>query len=481
MDAARYSTPGERAQLVPGARLKSWQHRVRRSLPLLGAVALIVGMAFWTPAAPDYAGRPLRHWLGQLTSNEYQQRLEAEATLRGLGIEAIPELVRAVDARDSVLSASWRRVRRSWFGDTAGHRPSAEQLSMAAARLLSRFGTNATPASAALVRLLSEGSPDASREAEPALRAIGPPAAAELVRVLAQGAPAARHRTLDFLRRNGSSFQPNTGPLVSEVLRLGSVPDPTERGMAIEALAALDAEAPQAVPFLVSRLTDEVPDVRLAAVKALAGMGPDADAARTDLTRVMNAGSPGERAQAASALWSICRDASLVLATLTRMLEYEEARTLAANTLAEMGPAAAPAASALLSALAQEQTHRPSRTPSIVALALGRIGPEAVPGLVQLAAHHDADIRINAAFALRSQGTNATPAVPALIEMLQAPDPEERLSAANALAAIGPGAREAHAELARLAATTSGDVIVGHVASAARDALRRLGPSAAEF
>ena len=66
------------------------------------------------------------------------------------------------------------------------------------------------------------------------------------------------------------------------------------------------------------------------------------------------------------------------------------------------------------------------------------------------------------------------PAIYYSIKALHSTHCEERMTAANALAAIGPWAREAEAELLRLAGETSGDVVVGHVASAARDALRRI-------
>jgi HEAT repeat protein len=146
--------------------------------------------------------------------------------------------------------------------------------------------------------------------------------------------------------------------------------------------------------------------------------------------------------------------------------------------LGQIGSAATPAVPVLLELLATEATHRPSRTPSMTAVALGRIGmaaPEVVmPGIVRLLEHSRADVRLNAAATVQTLGPGAAPALPALVAMLGAGDPEERMTAANALAALGPEAQAAEGALAELARETSGDVLVGHVASSAREALRRI-------
>jgi HEAT repeat protein len=143
--------------------------------------------------------------------------------------------------------------------------------------------------------------------------------------------------------------------------------------------------------------------------------------------------------------------------------------------LGEVGSDAADAVPILLHQLETIQTHRPSRTPSFAAIALGQLGPTAVPGLVKLIEHAVSDVRVNAAAALGGQGTAAAPAVPGLIRMLSAADLEEQMAAANALGEIGPVAEPAVPELTRLAnLETTQDVIVGHVRSAARDALERI-------
>jgi HEAT repeat protein len=270
------------------------------------------------------------------------------------------------------------------------------------------------------------------------------------------------------------NFGPGVTNLLTQVVRLGAADDPSLRLQAVAAAGALRTEASRTIPFLIARLDDAEVTVRAAAASALGDLGPAAASATNRLVAMMNSGSAPERAAAASAVWEITRDTTQTLPALRALLGEDEARSSAALVLGRMDRRAETAAPALLAALAQERTHRPSRTPSMVAVALGKVGPAAVPGLIELTGHAQADVRINAAFALRGQGTNAVTAVPALQRMLRAEDPEERLTAASTLAALGPAARAAEAELRRLADETSSDVIVGHVASAARDALRRI-------
>lgn len=453
---------------------KAWLWSGAFLLVLVAALAVGSGR----DAGPRYAGRSLRYWLGELTSEDYQARLRAETALAGMGNEALPELIRVTGARDSAVGSAWRRGWQTLFPASRAQ-PSPEMLAMAAARLLSRFGAEAGPAATALVRMLVDGSPDVAREVEPVLRRIGSPAVAPLAAVLARGVPPAQDRVLQLLASSGGTdFGAAATNLLTEVLRFGDASDASVRLHSVAAIAGLRADPVRAVPFLIARLEDADVTVRCAAAAALGKIGPAATSATDLLVAMVNTGSGAERLEAASALWEISDDTTLAIPALQALLDTDEYRSSAAVVLARMGRRAAAAVPTMLSALARERTHRPSRTPSMVAVALGKAGPSAVPGLVELLSHCEADVRINAAFALRSQGSEASPAVSALQAMLRADDAEERMTAASTLAAVGPAAREAESELSRLAGQTSGDVIVGHVASAARDALRRIRPPA---
>lgn len=74
---------------------------------------------------------------------------------------------------------------------------------------------------------------------------------------------------------------------------------------------------------------------------------------------------------------------------------------------------------------------------------LARIGPAAIPALIDALKDPNAEVRDRAAQALARMGPPARQAVPQLIAALQDPDWKVRRSAARALGQIGPDAEKA--------------------------------------
>jgi HEAT repeat protein len=85
-----------------------------------------------------------------------------------------------------------------------------------------------------------------------------------------------------------------------------------------------------------------------------------------------------------------------------------------------------------------------------VADALGRIGGEAVPALIQALSHPNVEVRVQATRALALIGARAQPAVPELSRLLGDENEEVRRGAARALGQIGPAAGAAVPALLRL-------------------------------
>ena len=81
--------------------------------------------------------------------------------------------------------------------------------------------------------------------------------------------------------------------------------------------------------------------------------------------------------------------------------------------------------------------------------ALGRIGPAAVPALVETLKSPDPAARLKGIEVLGRMGPGAAPAVPDLIRLLDDPDPEVRKAAARTLGRIGPAADAAVPALMR--------------------------------
>jgi len=77
------------------------------------------------------------------------------------------------------------------------------------------------------------------------------------------------------------------------------------------------------------------------------------------------------------------------------------------------------------------------------AVALSRIGPEAIPPLVDALSGNEAGVRAAAASALGEFGTEAQPAIPALVAALRDDDLAVRSAAVVALGRIGPEAKAA--------------------------------------
>jgi hypothetical protein len=118
--------------------------------------------------------------------------------------------------------------------------------------------------------------------------------------------------------------------------------------------------------------------------------------------------------------------------------------TKAAYTLGEMGPKAKDAIPALVAAL-QKMPMPGDSLPDNAALALGKIGPDAVPTLIDMLKDMKAEKAWQyAATALKGMGPGAKEAVPVLVDVAKgSKDPLAPLLAVDALGAIGPAAKGA--------------------------------------
>jgi HEAT repeat protein len=196
---------------------------------------------------------------------------------------------------------------------------------------------------------------------------------------------------------------------------------------------------------LIGGLSDSDPQVRLSARRALENVA----IARYELARRgpptptlshPGGGSTGAVSTARTAASDPLLDAlGAPLATLATGAYHPDVhvRLAVIDILESLGPAAAPAARALVRALTD-----PDRFVRwAAARTLGKIAPaeaeSVVPALARLLGDPDPDVRLAAAAALERYGPPARTALPDLIAALKAQDADFRLSAIRALRSIG--------------------------------------------
>lgn len=149
--------------------------------------------------------------------------------------------------------------------------------------------------------------------------------------------------------------------------------------------------------------------------------------------------------------------------------KYVVARLKAVRDLGNMGAAARDAVPALAKALHDvDEDVRKSAS-----RALAKVGPAAMPILIEELKHSHFQFSKRAAFSLSLMGPEAAEAVPALMGCLKSSDTEVRAMATHALAEIGPAAAEAAPGLTGLLGDHSREV-----KKQAHAALARIGPHA---
>ncbi len=205
-----------------------------------------------------------------------------------------------------------------------------------------------------------------------------------------------------------------------------------------DTILALGKFGPVACPILVWMLGNEKTD--WPAAQALEDIGPGAVPA---LIQALEHKNKDVRRRAARTLASIGSEAASAIPVLIRVLEDEHAGEAAAYALSRIGPEAVPY-------LVQSLNNRYPNARANAAWALGRIGAlgyldpvvagTVVSTLIQALRDKSPIVRANAAGALGTIGPKATKGVPVLIWTLRDESPRVCANAAYALGKIGPGA-----------------------------------------
>ncbi|MFF5634399.1 PBS lyase [Streptomyces sp. NPDC012825] len=260
------------------------------------------------------------------------------ALARAGDIRAVPLLARALEEDE---------VRRELLYATDGLGPSAATLAPALRRRLARVG-------------LDERLYDRAAPLLHALAAVrGAQALPEVLRVL-RGAPANRRdRVREAALRTLAAFGPAAREAVPELRELLADGSAAVSTAAARALWAAEEDAAEVLPVLERWLRPGVPDAdRCAAARVLGEIGPAAAPAAPALRPALASRDPWVRVRAAAALWRTTGETAETLPVLLAVWEENRhARVDIAECLAEMGPAAASARSAVLTELTRGRRH----------------------------------------------------------------------------------------------------------------------------
>lgn len=150
------------------------------------------------------------------------------------------------------------------------------------------------------------------------------------------------------------SLGPVAQPAVPALLTAAHDPDDLVRRNALAALGSIGIPAPLITAALVEGLHDASSIVRHGAVSQFAFMVPVPEEAASALTAVLTSGDPTLATLAGRAIERSKQDPSPARA-LAMMIQYRTAREYALHQLAQLGPAAHEALSAVLPLLEDDQ------------------------------------------------------------------------------------------------------------------------------
>lgn len=401
-----------------------------RMLIAAAFVLLFVGSAVKFSRAPNPVthGKPVSLWAAQLLSSDYQLRNEAAEVLRMFGEGAVPQLEVLIRRRER----GWEKQAAKIVGRLEYLKfkvPDAALSRERAAEVLAEMGAKAAPAADDLVSALGEvGGRESVKRA---LRCIGSEAERELRKGLEESKPAVRVACAELLGELGSVL-PETEQSLIRGLQAVNVDEKLGCVVALGRLRTKGAEA-----GLVELLEKEEWRVREKAAEALGQLRSVAKETFERLGELArNDKSLAVRFEAAKAQWRLGAACELVVAELVPLLESGEAWK-AAYLLGQFGERAEAALPGLIQQLEREQVPRAFRTPPSAAVAIGQIGPAALPLLEPLLGREETRVRLFAVMSIGFMGRAGRAGEELVVGCLKDEAAEVRHAAAMSLASIG--------------------------------------------
>ncbi len=362
-----------------------------------------------------------------LSDESVEVRVAAARALGAIGPDAksaVPALDKALDDPAGIVTLSAAEALGSIKGPAVqvlADRLKEPAFLPLAAAVLGNIGADAAPATAELVKHLNSQEPESQLEVLIAIAAIGPQAAdaatKPLMELLKTGEGRQKRGAVYALAKIGCK---EAVPLFQRGVM--QTDDELLQRTCAWALVTLEPEnseyAAQALPRLMTGLSDEMPLVRKECAIAIQKLGPQAKAAVPALLKALETSDPQVQAEILDALAQIGPDAK----------------------------AAIPAAIKLLGS--------PNPMVQYTALhllgALGKAAQDAVPAIEKIYNGRDEFGKAVAAWALVSidpKPENVTRAIPMMIKALGHENPSVRVHAAQMLGKIGKGNSDVKAAL----------------------------------
>ncbi len=350
-----------------------------------------------------------------------------------------------------------------------------------AAHALSRLGSKAVPAAAALIAC-AKAAPDEPAFTE-ALAQSGQAILPLLLQELgtpAGGQPPRQDWVFRALRDMGASAMPalakglespdakvraaaaralgdlpiQSKPVIKTLAGLTSDPDATVRASALRSIATVRTERDAMIPKLEAALQDSDPQVRKAASAGLAAMGAVEKVSVPGLIDLLHDSDAATQVSAARALGDLGANANQAVGALIEGLNQPTLQSSAVEALGKIGPAAEPAGPRLL-----EIAHGNDRELAITALqALGGIGkpiPGLLPFLYDSLKNDDREVRLSALQSIVKAEPDRDKLLSLLIKSLQ--DESGRIRRVAALG-VKPYGEKAQAAVPGLMAMLDRDI-----------------------
>jgi len=256
----------------------------RCRIAFVGLAVVMLAITVWLalhPHEPVYQGKRLSTWLEEIRTHadSPEKQMAAVKALQHFGTRAIPYLLNAIYAQDSVLKDKVVDWINDKFNMELGVRP-AMLLQGDATTGFFVLGDVAEPAVPPLVRALTDRDYEIAYSATKALWAIG---TTNCVSGLVQALTNSDGRIQDWAARWLANMHSKASAAMPTLLARLKYSDPGVREASIYAPGNIGTEPQIIVPALIRRLADPAPKVCACVAECLGALGSEASSATTAL------------------------------------------------------------------------------------------------------------------------------------------------------------------------------------------------------